>query len=83
LAADNIQRNAWLTLKNSDKDLTIFEKQIAAAHPQNILKRGYALIRNEEGSILDFEKINLHQSINIELIDGIVKTTVQEKQKNG
>lgn len=83
LAADNIQRNAWLTLKNSDKDLTIFEKQIAAAHPQNILKRGYALIRNEEGSILDFEKINLHQSIKIELIDGIVKTTVQEKQKNG
>lgn len=83
LAKSSIKQASWLAVKNMNRELTFMEKRIAAAHPKNILKRGYALIRNEEGDILDFEKINIHQYINIELVEGMVGTTVQEKHKNG
>jgi exonuclease VII large subunit len=63
--------------------LDYIEKRIESAHPKNILKRGFALIRNTDGAVLEFDNIAIHQTLNIEFIDGWVETTVKEKHKNG
>ena len=72
-----------MKIKTTQKELAFLEKRIENAHPKNILKRGYAIIRDEAGAFLDFETITLQQNINIELKGGLVKTIVQEKHKNG
>lgn len=83
LAESNIQYTSRQLIKTTQKELAFLEKRIDNAHPKNILKRGYAIIRDETGAGLDFESITIQQNIDIELMGGVVKTIVQEKQKNG
>lgn len=83
LVENNIQQASVQLIKTTQKELAFLEKRIENAHPKNILKRGYAIIRDEAGAFLDFETITLQQNINIELKGGLVKTIVQEKHKNG
>lgn len=83
LAESSIRHAAWQSVKNSQRELDYIEKRIESAHPKNILKRGFALIRNTDGAVLEFDNIAIHQTLNIEFIDGWVETTVKEKHKNG
>lgn len=71
-------------LRNINLYLEHTEKSIKMMSPQNILKKGYAIVRVNEKIVSSAENIKVGEDIEVILKDTIVRTTVKEKrQYNG
>lgn len=52
-------------------------------HPQEVLKRGYAIVINDKGKNVDsIHQVEPGMLITTQVSDGIIKSTIQQKDKN-
>ena len=70
-------------LKNQNKDLEHYAATIEAMAPENILKKGYAIIQKGNTIITDPEHIAVGDDINIILSGVNITSTVKQKSTNG
>jgi exodeoxyribonuclease VII large subunit len=78
----------WLTagiktnLRTETARLISIGGRLAALDPQNVLRRGYALVRDESGALVaSILKVKLGQTVNVLLQDGSFDTSVKEIKK--
>ncbi len=55
---------------------------VASHNPRNILSRGFAIVRDAEGRVIDIDTIELGASVNIEISGGELTANVQSKHIN-
>ncbi len=53
--------------------LILLDKEIYLSHPENILKKGYTIIRQKNKISKNSKDLDLHQSFEIQFIDKIIK----------
>lgn len=85
------KKNDLLHIKNSIKNaagdylrhekltLEYHQKSIQLMSPQNILRKGYAIVKVNEKIISNAENIEAGQEIEVILRDAKIKSTVKEK----
>ncbi|WP_433780439.1 exodeoxyribonuclease VII large subunit [Flavobacterium anhuiense] len=77
--AGNLKRSAAGYLKTRSLHLEHMQKSIRMMSPQNILKKGYAIVRAGGGITSNTENIKEGDPIEVILYDTILKSTVREK----
>ncbi|MSP70326.1 MAG: exodeoxyribonuclease VII large subunit [Bacteroidetes bacterium] len=60
--------------------LAIFTERVKNLHPNNVLKRGYAMLIKKEQLIVSTTQIKIGDAITIKLKDGAIETTVAAVQ---
>ena len=80
---DGLRNAAKQFLKNQNKDLEHYAATITALSPENILKKGYAIIQKGNTIITDPEHIAVGDDINIILSGVNITSTVKQKSSNG
>ncbi|MBF4488049.1 exodeoxyribonuclease VII large subunit [Flavobacterium sp. CSZ] len=68
-------------LRNQSKYLGHYRASMQMISPENILKKGYAIVRVNEKIISNADTIEVGDTIDVVLSDTILKTTVREKTK--
>jgi exodeoxyribonuclease VII large subunit len=69
-------------LRTETARIISFRGQLAALNPQNVLDRGYALVRDENGRLItSILKVKLKQSLEIFLHDGAFDANVKKLNK--
>lgn len=66
------------TLIRKESNLKLIEKTINLIHPDNVLKRGYALVMKEGKVLTESRKLSKGDEVEIKLRDGITKTKIIE-----
>jgi len=71
-------------LKEKNNKYQNLNDKLLALNPKSILKRGYAIVKNEEDKVIKLKNININDNIKIEMIDGIIQSNVTniKEQKN-
>ncbi|WP_431244479.1 exodeoxyribonuclease VII small subunit [Flavobacterium sp. P21] len=77
--AGNLKRSAQGYFKTRSLHLEHMQKSIRLMSPQNILKKGYAIVRAGGGITSNTENIKEGDDIEVILHDTILKSTVREK----
>lgn len=66
-------------IKNSLKEVSYYESLFNSLNPRNIIQRGYAIIKNNNGDIISsISKVSLGEQINLVVKDGEVTSIVKE-----
>lgn len=66
-------------IKNSLKEISYYEHLFNSLNPKNVIQRGYAIIKNDNGDIISsISKISLGDKINLVVKDGEVTSVVKE-----
>lgn len=74
-----VQNGAKKYLDNHAKELKNWEQTLRLLNPENVLKRGYALLENEQGKIIKSTKqTSVGETVNIKLKDGKVKAKIEK-----
>jgi exodeoxyribonuclease VII large subunit len=70
------------TLSNNYRSLQHLSSRLAGLHPRSILKRGYAMVRNEKTESLQTSRCGLENDdvLNVYFYDGAVKTRIFKKE---
>lgn len=69
--AGSLKSSATAFFKNSEIELENLGKLLKSGHYQEILKRGFALIKNERGTLISsVQQIKIKEEIGIEMSDG-------------
>ncbi len=77
-------RSMLVYLKDRNTNLTNLAKSLSLLNPENILSRGYAIINDDKGRVVQSVKQAKHHSrINIKLADGKVSAIVDKKHIEG
>ncbi len=79
----NAMQNRYLI---SSRDVKAYKQRLEALSPYSVLKRGYSIMVDESGKIIDsVNKVETGQSVMTSVKDGIIKATVtaKENKKNG
>lgn len=67
-------------LKENQVAIRNLEKFLKANHYNEILKRGFSLVKNKNGDIISsISKVEINEKIIIEMFDGKIETTVNSK----
>ncbi len=67
----SLKSSAMAFFKNSEIELENLGKLLKSGHYQEILKRGFALIKNEKGALISsVQQIKIKEEISIEMSDG-------------
>lgn len=74
---DLIMNNYLSTYQNK---LSYLESHLEALSPNKVLERGYSLVSNKEGKIIqNVNDVNIDDELNVTLKDGTIKARVTEK----
>lgn len=79
----NAMQNRYLI---SSRDVKAYKQRLEALSPYSVLKRGYSIMVDESGKIIDsVNRVETGQSVMTSVKDGIIKATVtaKENKKNG
>jgi len=76
---NNIKNTTSEYLRREKLSLEYHQKSIQMMSPQNILRKGYAIVKAREKIISSAENIGIGQDIEVILRDAILKSTVTEK----
>ena len=75
---ESITSDAQRILQSQSQRLDSLQEIIESYNPENILRRGFAIVRDNEGRAVKVGNISTGQSVNIELIDGSITANVTE-----
>ncbi len=76
-ASNQLQNGSAAFFKNAENDLVNFSKMLKANHYNQILQRGFALIKNEKGDLISsIENAKIGEELLLELADGQITTQV-------
>jgi exodeoxyribonuclease VII large subunit len=81
---DRLQLARFLNIiSNCQKSLTEKERRLNVLTPENILRRGYSITRDELGGpIRSINQIDIGMAITTQYIDGIATSTITGKEEN-
>ena len=74
---ETVSKDAKRLLAKQNEKQQQLQQLIKLADPKNVLKRGYAIIREESGILTSAEAINAKKEVEIEMKDGKVKVKVE------
>lgn len=77
---EKIASEASRRLETEQQRLNSLAEIVESHNPQNILKRGFAIVRDAEGRATSVGNISVGSSVNIELIDGSITANVTDKK---
>lgn len=72
-----------MRLLNSKKEFTKTISLMDAYSPLKVLERGYAIALYNEKAIRSINNVNVDDEIEVQVHDGILKTTIKEIKQNG
>ena len=73
----SVYRNQLNTNKVKIENLST---RLDSLHPDSVIKRGYAIVQKNEKVIKSIDGVDINDDIDIKLIDGTIKSTVNEKK---
>lgn len=80
---DNSLNNFERYIRELATSMTHYEQLFRSLNPSNVIKRGYAVLRDREGGILtSATRIKVGDNLNLELKDGKIQTKVEKVQIN-
>jgi exodeoxyribonuclease VII large subunit len=81
---DRLQLARFLNIiSNCQKSLTEKERRLNVLTPENMLRRGYSITRDELGSpIRSINQIDIGMAITTQYVDGIATSTITGKEEN-
>lgn len=77
---DGIAADAQRIVERESQRLDSLREIIESHNPENILRRGFAIVRDSEGRAINIDNIAIGSNVNIELIDGSVTAEVRDKK---
>lgn len=77
---DGIATDAQRIVERESQRLDSLREIIESHNPENILRRGFAIVRDSEGRAINIDNIAIGSNVNIELIDGSVTAEVRDKK---
>lgn len=77
---EGIRSDVRRIFESQAQRLTSLQSIVESHNPQNILRLGFAIVRNEEGKTVNLSNIEIGQNVNIELSDGSLRADVTEKK---
>ena len=76
-----MERSIFNKLSQFDELLKLKGQQVSQSNPKNILKRGYAIIRDEKNNIIKNSKNAKNKvTLKIEMIDGFIDVYRKKKK---
>jgi exodeoxyribonuclease VII large subunit len=71
------------TMVQFNKRIEQQQSNLTMLHPKQVLKRGYAMVTNDSGNVIQSVKqIQAGMTITTQVSDGIIKSTIQKKDPN-
>ena len=77
----NLINNFYSKLKEAKEKVIYIEKQINYCDPKRQLKLGYSILRKNNKIIKSIEQIEKEDLIDLEVLDGIIKSKVYDKKR--
>jgi len=78
-----IQQQSNFKISQTLQQLENLKHRLEISNPLHILSRGYALIKNKQQKIINFDSIEKGDEVNIWMKKGIVETEVKQKKEYG
>jgi exodeoxyribonuclease VII large subunit len=66
-------------IEKQNHSLDLFTERMKLLHPENVLKRGYAMVVRNEQLIVSAEQVNKEEQLTVVLRDGTLTTIVTDK----
>ena len=63
-------------INKQKSELKLFTKTIQLIHPENVLKRGYAMVYKDNEVVTGKSKLKVGDEVQLKLRDGIVKSKI-------
>ena len=76
-----LRRYSKLIIKNNYQELQHIERIVNLANPIHLLKKGFSIVRINGQAVHQLNQVKLGDSINIELMDGVIFSQVRELQE--
>lgn len=76
-----LRRYSKLLIKNNYQELQHIERIINLANPIHLLKKGFSIVRINGQVVHQLNQVKLGDSINIQVVDGVVLSQVSELQE--
>ena len=77
---EGITSDTERTIQRESQRLDSLREIIESHNPENILRRGFAIVRDSEGRAINVSNIAVGSNVNIELIDGSITAEVRDKK---
>ncbi len=77
---EGIKGDARRIIESQTQRLDSLQGIVESHNPLNILRLGFAIVRNAEGKMVNLSNIEIGQNVNIELSDGILSADVTDKK---
>lgn len=82
LAKEKLQNNIVKVIADKNQLYLVLNTKLNALNPLNMLSKGYSLTYNAKNEIItSIEDISLNEELKLELKDGIIYTSVKNKEK--
>ncbi len=81
---ERLHKSAQLAFKDKFHQIALLNEKLQALNPENVLKRGYSLIKKKDTFVKSVQDVNLNDFLQINLTDGtidvqVINITEQEK----
>ena len=81
--SQRLQQQIVFYMKSQQTALETQRNRLAALDPARVLKRGYALVRAQDGSFIkSVEQVKLGQDITVQVSDGSIEAAVEKVKKS-
>lgn len=77
---EGIMAEAQRQLQIERQRLSSLDEIVASHNPEITLRRGFAIVRDSEGRVVNMSNISIGSSVNIELIDGNITANVTDRK---
>ena len=77
---EGITSDTERTIQRESQRLDSLREIIESHNPENILRRGFAIVRDSEGRAINVSNIAVGSNVNIEHIDGSITAEVRDKK---
>jgi len=75
---NTIYQDVFRKIQNHKDKMILIDKELYLSHPENILKKGYTIIRQNDKISKKSKDLDFHQSFEIQFIDKTIKVNINE-----
>ena len=80
MVEEGIKSDARRLIQSQTQRLESLKEIVDSHNPQNILRLGFAIVRDDQGRSIDLSNIAIGENVNIELSDGSLRANVTDKK---
>jgi exonuclease VII large subunit len=80
MVEEGIKSDARRLIQSQTQRLESLKEIVESHNPQNILRLGFAIVRDDQGRSIDLSNIAIGENVNIELSDGSLRANVTDKK---